>query len=166
MPFIPQPQNGYFHCGSVWLVTSCLAQNALVLHTSLTFVHLCVPFLYTEWELSISDCIYTYCMWPDLRKGVFHINPIPWTWRTITQYLQTWKFSHLLSYVGTHYCPNFMAMDVFNLKLWIIQVGKLDVHGRPLSTNPVTYYGFLFAIFSIVTGLNKDEILCCCTCNR
>jgi len=49
------------------------------------------------------------------------------------------KFLYLLTYVGTHWCPTFNAMAVFNLKLWIVNVGKLDVCGRSLFTNPVTF---------------------------
>jgi len=62
-------------------------------------------------------------LWPDLQKDTY---PIQWTWRTVTyasKHLQTWNFSHLLTCVGTYYCLNFMAMTVFNLKLWIIKVG-------------------------------------------
>jgi len=45
---------------------------------------------------------------------------------------------HDLTYVGTHFCPNFKLMAVFNLKLWIVKVGELDVWGRPLFANQVT----------------------------
>jgi len=31
-------------------------------------------------------------------------------------------------------------MALFNLKVLIVKVGKLDVYGRPLFANPVTYY--------------------------
>ena len=51
----------------------------------------------------------------------------------------TWSFLHLFTYVSTHCCPNFKALALSNLKLWITKVSKLDVYGRPLFTNLVTY---------------------------
>ena len=39
-------------------------------------------------------------------------------------------------------------MAVFNLKLLIVKVGKLDVCGRPLFANPVTYYRVLDLVSS------------------
>ena len=47
------------------------------------------------------------------------------------------KFS-TLTYVGTRCCLNFKGLAVFNLKLLIVKVGKMDVCGRPLFANPVT----------------------------
>jgi len=44
-----------------------------------------------------------------------------------------------LTYVSTHCCPNFNALAVSNLKLWISKISKLDVCGRPLFANPVTF---------------------------
>jgi len=49
------------------------------------------------------------------------------------------KILHVFTYVGTHCCANFKGMAVFNLKLLIAKVSKLDVCGRPLFANPVTY---------------------------
>ena len=46
------------------------------------------------------------------------------------------NFLYLLTYDGTLCCSNFKGMAVFNLKLLI---GKLDVCGRPLFANPVSY---------------------------
>jgi len=72
-----------------------------------------------------------------LRKGVFHTHLFLWTWRAVTQvskYIQIWKFSTFLH----HRFPKFKAFGVFNLKLWIIKVVKLDVCGRPLIANRVT----------------------------
>ena len=45
---------------------------------------------------------------------------------------------HLSTHVNTHCCPNFKPTAVFNLKLLIVKVGKLDVCGRPLFANLVT----------------------------
>jgi len=42
-----------------------------------------------------------------------------------------------------YFCPNFMAMSIFNRKLWIVNVDKLDVCRRPLFTNPVTIINFI-----------------------
>jgi len=53
--------------------------------------------------------------------------------------MQSCNFLNLLAYVGAHYWPNFKAKTVFNLKLWVFKVGKLDVRVRPLFANPVTY---------------------------
>ena len=50
------------------------------------------------------------------------------------------KFSPSINYVGSHYSPNFKPITYCNLKLLIIKVSILDVCGRPLFANPVTYY--------------------------
>jgi len=47
----------------------------------------------------------------------------------------------LLTHVDLHYHPNFKTVAVFNLKLRFAKVGKLDVCGRSLFTNSVTYHG-------------------------
>jgi len=68
-------------------------------------------------------------MWADLQKGVFHTHPVPWTWRTVTlssKHIQSWKFTHLLTSVGTQYWPNFKAIAVFNAMLWIFKLDKLE----------------------------------------
>ena len=55
----------------------------------------------------------------------------------------SWNFLQSLSYVGTFCWPNFKSVACTNLKLWIVKVGKLDVCGRPLFANPVTYIAIL-----------------------
>ena len=82
-------------------------------------------------------------MWPDLRKGVFHTHAILETWKTVTWLSNnkwSWNFFQPFSYVGTFCWPNFKSVACANLKLWIVKVGKLDVCGRPLFANPVTYW--------------------------
>jgi len=81
-------------------------------------------------------------MWPDLRKGVFHTHPILWTWKPITLWsrkIQAWNFLHLLTYDCNQCWPNLKAIPLPNLMFWFSKVGKLDVCGRPLFANPVTY---------------------------
>jgi len=41
------------------------------------------------------------------------------------------SFYHLLTHVGPHYHPNFNTITVYNLKLRIVKVGKLDVCEDP-----------------------------------
>ena len=62
-----------------------------------------------------------------------------------------------LQYVGTHCCPNFKAMAVFNLKLLITKVDKLDVCGRPLFANPVTN---IVVLHIITYKVQQHESLC------
>ena len=50
------------------------------------------------------------------------------------------NFFHPLSSVITHFGLNFKPIALHNLWLRIIEVGKLDVCGRPLFTNPVTFF--------------------------
>ena len=49
------------------------------------------------------------------------------------------KFSISTTYVCTHCCPNFKGIAASNVKLLIVNVGKLVVCGRPLFANPVYY---------------------------
>ena len=81
-------------------------------------------------------------MWPDLRKGVFHTHPIVQNWKIInllSNDIWSWNFLQPLTYVGTFCLPNFKSIALSNLTLRIVKVGKLDVCGRPLFANPVTY---------------------------
>jgi len=81
-------------------------------------------------------------MWPDLRKGVFHTHPVLWVWKTITglsKMIWSWNFLQPLSYVSASCWSNFKLIAFTNWRLWIIKVSNLDVCGRPLFANPVTY---------------------------
>ena len=113
----------YFSC--VWCVSHA-SQLRVTRNTHLTFGWF-VPY---TWLFNIKT---------RFAKGVFYTHPILQAWRTVSKDIQTWNFLHLLTYVGTHCCPNFKAMAVFNVKLWVVKVSKVDVCGRPLFANPVIF---------------------------
>jgi len=46
-----------------------------------------------------------------------------------------WKFIQLLSDTGAQYCSNFNSMQCFNLKLYLVEVGKLDEHGSQIQSH-------------------------------
>jgi len=81
-------------------------------------------------------------MWPDLRKGVFHTHPVYQLWWFITldwYKLLTWNLvrstcQHTLMTRGS-----FSSIFHSIPKLWSSKFGELDVCGRPLFANPVTY---------------------------
>jgi len=50
-----------------------------------------------------------------------------------------WNFQTMFYCVLAYFKPNFNPISYIDEKLWIIKVGKLDVSGRPLFANPVTY---------------------------
>ena len=91
---------------------------------------------------------YIYCiihMWPDLRKGVFHTHPICQLWQLITS---DWK--ELLPWIlgsGEHHYSwihgeLFRLICYLNTELWSPTFTELDVCGRPLFANPVTYIDY------------------------
>ena len=71
----------------------------------------------------------------DLRKGVFNTHAVFWLWKTITWCLskiQAWNFYQFLHYVSALNCKICWPITFTHLKLWIVEVYKSDVCGRPL----------------------------------
>ena len=68
--------------------------------------------------------IWNFTKWLKLWKGVFHMYPILWTWKTITSFLKSawsWNFLQSLSYVRASCWPNFKSIAFTSLRLRIVK---------------------------------------------
>ena len=61
------------------------------------------------------------------------------------RYVCSWNFHTMFSYFIAFFWPNLNPIALSDGKLWIIKVRKLDVCGRPLFVNLVTYIYYLTA---------------------
>ena len=111
------------------------------------YLFMLFSFLFTnQWYVPVVFHIYsTHTMWPDLRKRVLH------TWMSNSMnfednfvikrhHIWNWNFLQPLNCVGASCWTNFKSTAFTKFKLLqIVEVGNLDVCGRPIFANLVTY---------------------------
>ena len=92
-----------------------------------------------------NTAITTWYLWPDLRKGAFHTHPIHQIWQSITS---DWKQPFPWNLNSSEYqhrsidVENFSFVCALKPKLQSSKFIELDVCGRPLFANPVTFANF------------------------